>query len=369
MSFTGVLLAFETEIIAWAERDARIISAPSPGAPRLSLEELQARLRSAHPAARPTAIIISALPSSAVVFNVGRDAPYYLDPYSGEMRHPTSPKMRRFMRSTTDWHRWLALAGDNRPLGRAITGAGNLAFLFLALSGIFLWWPRKWRTKGLQRSLWFVRQTSGRARDWNWHNVVGFWFLPVLVVLTASGAVISYLWASDLVYRAAGENPPIQGAAAPPVALLDPPKDNPVALPLGLTAAVELTKARSASWETITVRLPPTTPPTSPTNAIAAIGLTIKFPGTWPRTASTSVSLNPFTGEEIKREEFSNFSPGRKARVWLRFLHTGQALGPIGQLVAGLASAAGCLLVYTGFSLAWRRYREWRVEEKSASPP
>lgn len=373
MSFTGVLLAFESEIVAWAERDVRIITPPSPGAPRLSLEELQERFRPAYPAARPTAIIISALPSTAVVFNVGREAPYYLDPYSGEARQPTSTKMRDFMRSTTDWHRWLALSGDNRPVGRAITGVCNLAFLVLALSGIFLWWPRKWRTKGWHRSLWFLRQASGRARDWNWHNVVGFWFLPVLIVLTASGAVISYQWASDLVYRAAGEIPPLQGAAAPATALFDPPKDDPVRSPLGLSGAVELTKSRYASWETITVRLPnaparpPTTTPTSPANATAPIGLTIKLPGIWPRTASTSVSLNPFTGEEIKREEFSNFSPGRQARVWLRFLHTGQALGPIGQLVAGLASAGGCLLVYTGFSLAWRRYREWRAEEKSAS--
>jgi hypothetical protein len=30
-------------------------------------------------------------------------------------------------------------------------------------------------------------------------------------------------------------------------------------------------------------------------------------------------------------------------------------LGPIGQIVAAIASLGGCVLVYTGFALAWRR--------------
>jgi uncharacterized iron-regulated membrane protein len=40
-------------------------------------------------------------------------------------------------------------------------------------------------------------------------------------------------------------------------------------------------------------------------------------------------------------------------------LHTGEAGGVVGQLVAGLASAGGAVLVYTGAALGWRRYRTW----------
>ena len=44
----------------------------------------------------------------------------------------------------------------------------------------------------------------------------------------------------------------------------------------------------------------------------------------------------------------------------MRFLHTGEALGFFGKLVAALASIGGALLVWTGFALAWRRFIAWR---------
>jgi hypothetical protein len=39
----------------------------------------------------------------------------------------------------------------------------------------------------------------------------------------------------------------------------------------------------------------------------------------------------------------------------MRFAHTGEQYGVVGQTVAGLASLAACFLVYTGIALAWRR--------------
>jgi uncharacterized iron-regulated membrane protein len=52
---------------------------------------------------------------------------------------------------------------------------------------------------------------------------------------------------------------------------------------------------------------------------------------------------------------FQSQSPGRQARSWLRFLHTAEALGPLGQTIAGLASLTSVIMVYTGLALAYRR--------------
>jgi uncharacterized iron-regulated membrane protein len=46
-------------------------------------------------------------------------------------------------------------------------------------------------------------------------------------------------------------------------------------------------------------------------------------------------------------------------RSVLRFAHTGEILGLSGQTIAGLVSAGGALLVYTGISLALRRFFAW----------
>ena len=65
--------------------------------------------------------------------------------------------------------------------------------------------------------------------------------------------------------------------------------------------------------------------------------------------------MDPFTGKVLRREGYGDFNQARRVRFWLRFLHTGEALGWPGQLAAGLVSLGATLLVWTGFALAWRR--------------
>jgi uncharacterized iron-regulated membrane protein len=68
----------------------------------------------------------------------------------------------------------------------------------MAISGIFLWWPRSSR-RGAWKSVAVPSlRLRGRARDFNWHNSMGIWCAPVLAVITLTGAVMSYQWANDL---------------------------------------------------------------------------------------------------------------------------------------------------------------------------
>jgi uncharacterized iron-regulated membrane protein len=62
------------------------------------------------------------------------------------------------------------------------------------------------------------------------------------------------------------------------------------------------------------------------------------------------------TGEVARFEPYAEQLPAQKIRGWLRFLHTGEALGIAGQTVAGLVSAGAAFLVFTGLSLSWRRF-------------
>lgn len=72
------------------------------------------------------------------------------------------------------------------------------------------------------------------------------------------------------------------------------------------------------------------------------------------------VLLNTLTGEVVQQQKFEQLSTYSKLRSYIRFLHTGEALGPFGQTIAGLASLLACLLVYTGAMLSWRRWRNSR---------
>jgi uncharacterized iron-regulated membrane protein len=90
--------------------------------------------------------------------------------------------------------------------------------------------------------------------------------------------------------------------------------------------------------------------------ATQPLTIIVRESGSWPRTATTTLTLNPFTGETLARNGYADLTAARQIRSWTRFLHTGQALGWPGQLVAGLACLGGCFLVYTGFALSWRRF-------------
>ena len=73
----------------------------------------------------------------------------------------------------------------------------------------------------------------------------------------------------------------------------------------------------------------------------------------------TTFTIDRAAGAVVKTERFDDLGPGRRARSWLRFAHTGEYYGLAGQTVAGLVSAGGVVLVYTGIALAWRRWWAW----------
>jgi uncharacterized iron-regulated membrane protein len=358
MSVTGVLLTYEKQIAGWADtRDYRV-APPSPEARRLPVEELLAGLRQTEPAP-PTGVTVRADPTEpvAVAFAGGRTV--FLDPYTGRVLGGGATAVRGFFRTMTDWHRWLGTQGDGRAVGKAITGACNLAFLFLVASGLYLWWPRNWAWKAVRSVTWFRRGLSGKARDFNWHNVIGFWSLVPLFFVVLSAVVISYTWASNLVYRVAGEEPPPpRGAPGPPGGPGRSAESERVEVPLeGLDRLLARAEQQVAGWRSISLQLPAA--------ADAPVTFTIdEGTGGQPHKRA-QLTLARDTGEVVRWEPFSSYTLGRQLRSILRFAHTGEVAGLAGQTVAGIASAGGAVLVWTGLALAWRRFRAWVARRRS----
>jgi len=361
MSFTGVMLAFEKEIITWAERDLRQVAPPSAEAKPLPIEELVAKIREARPDARSAGLTLHADPNIAVLVSQGRTNAFHVNPYTGVVQPQGAKGLRGFMQLMIDWHRYIAQSGDNRAVGKAITGACNLAFLFLGISGLYLWWPRQWTRNSIRAIALFNWKLSGKARDWNWHNVIGLWCAPIIIVLTATAAPISYQWAGKLIHTLTGteapaQRPPGQGRESRDSASRDsgtresgrkelqPLSDKS---PLSLGAFVEAAQKAKPNWQQITVR---------PPNGTQPFTLTIKEKNGWPLFATIQLTLDPLTAAVVKEESYGDMNTGLKVRRWTRFLHTGEALGPVGQAVAGVASLGGVFLVWTGFALAWRRF-------------
>jgi uncharacterized iron-regulated membrane protein len=358
MSVTGVLLTYQRQITAWADMRGYHVER---GTQRLSADALIAKLGETRHDLKPTVLVIRSEPSAPASFTIGPGRQLFVDPYTGAaFGEGNGHRVRNFFRVMVEWHRYLGASGESRPRGRAVTGASNLAFLFIVVSGMFLWWPRSWTWTAVRNVTWFKSGLSGKPRDFNWHNTIGFWSAIPLAIIIVGAAVISYPWATALVYRAYGEAPPppaaaagaARGGAARPVgARIDGP---------GLETMVRTAAVQMPDWKTISVALPA---PGAP-----RVVLTVDSgDGGQPHKRAT-LTADHRTGALVRWEPFSSQSSGRRARTWLRFAHTGEVYGLAGQTIAGLVTAGGAVLVWTGLALALRRFSRWRKRSVEALP-
>jgi uncharacterized iron-regulated membrane protein len=350
LCLTGALLVLERPVLALVTPGST-----SPASPWLPVDDLLARARAARRGAAPTALTLDRERGSAWVA-LGRAGALALDGHTGEPQGTRAPAVRAAFQRVEELHRWLLLSGDGREVGQRVVGAATLLLLLLGLTGPFLWIPRRWTRWTVRRVIWFRSGLSRRARDWNWHHVLGFWCLPVLLVLSASGVVMSYRWANDAVFRLAGSAPPPPGRPPGPAI-----QTGGEAAPLPLQRLAEAAMDRVPSWRELTVRLDP-----PGGRRPGAVQIMIRETNASPRFASIQLWADPFTGRIVREERWADLAAGRKARTWMRFLHTGEALGEGGQLLAGIGSLGGAVLVWTGLALALRRLtRSLRARERS----
>jgi uncharacterized iron-regulated membrane protein len=350
MSITGVLLMYQRQVTAWA--DGAVVKIDESSGTALSLEALMAKVREVEPKT-PTTIAVKNDPAAAVTFTWGREKTLFVDPYSGRVIGEGSKAVRSFFQSMIDWHRWLGMSGENRAIGKAITGACNLGFLFLVISGFYLWWPRS--LKAFRAVVAFDFSLSGKARDWNWHNVAGFWSAIPLFFVVSTATFFSYPWATNLLYRLTGNEVPKDSRPAGGGERREGPRgENSRSESTSDFAEFNphwaIAAAQAPDWQTITLRVP-----AAPNGAL---NYTIDRGNGARPDLRTQITIDLKTGAIQKTENYSSYNSARKIRLWSRWIHTGEAGGFLGQTIAGVASGAGALLVWTGFALAWRRFRK-----------
>lgn len=345
MCVTGVLLAYERQIVARVEKDVRFVDVPAE-ASRLPLETILKRIQEWNPGS-PTTVAWHPNPASTLEIGYGREKTLFVNPYTGAVIGEGALGTRKFFSKVEDWHRWLGASAEKRQSWRAVTGACNLAFFFLVCSGLYLWLPRT--ASGFKAVFWFRGGLTGRSRDFNWHNVIGFWCCVPLFFIVMSSVVMSYPWANNLVYRAAGSAVPPPGPQGGPAGQRT--KGSTLALD-GLNIMSARAEKKVPGWKTISLRLP--------SSSDATATFTIDAGSGGQPAKRGQLTLFASSGDEAKWEPYESYSRGRQWRFWMRFAHTGEVYGLTGQTIAAIASLGGVFLVWTGISLALRRFWVWR---------
>ena len=357
MSVTGIILAYEHQILNWATRSYRS-APPVSDAHRASVDLLLANARAAHPDQAPTNLTLASDPFEPSSVRFGRDAMVYLNPYTGVVLGDGPKQLRSFFLSVVYIHRWLGASDDMRATGRLVTGIANSVFAILVMSGPFLWWPRNWKPAALRYVTFFRSGLSGRARDFNWHNTIGLWCAVPLFLIVLSGVVMSFSWANNLLFRLSGSPVPTRTAAAAP-GNSAPRVENGhrrstapgASSQYNLDDLMAKAELQVANWRTISLRVP------VPSESTAVFTID-QGDGGNPEKRGT-LTLDKATANVVQWEPWSSLNRGRQMRAWVRFGHTGEAAGVLGETIAAIASLGAAFLVWTGLSLALRRLFIW----------
>jgi uncharacterized iron-regulated membrane protein len=368
MSLTGVILTYERQWRA-AVAEGRYLPAEQQGVP-LPLEQLLSKAGELQAGQPYTTLVITNHPGAPVEFRSGRRAGATLNPYSGDPLPVRSESLERFLSAVTGWHRWFNVGGEGRAAARQITGVSNAVFLFLILSGLYLWLPPLVQSATLRARLWFRSDyPSSKSRDFHWHHIFGIWAALPLLAVVYTGMVISYPWAATALYRVFGAELPVAESAAPvaggapgaTATTLLPPRDPAAAVlgspihtvagpqpPLALASLVERAVAHAqGDWQRLQITLP------APADSLVRIEID-RGNGAQAHKRYT-LGLERSSGAVVDVRTSADTPATQRLRGIARYLHTGEVLGFFGQTVAGLVSLAALFMVWTGFALSWRR--------------
>ncbi|HTI88944.1 MAG TPA: PepSY-associated TM helix domain-containing protein [Puia sp.] len=177
VAITGSMLAFEDEGRDYLQHDYYHIA--HPGSARLSLDRMVDSFRVYNPKIKINSIRFKEKADAAVVFFT-KDKYVFVDPYTSRVT-ATVPVKSDFFYVVKLLHTSLML-GD---VGKAIVHINVLLFFMICLSGLVMWWPRKW---SLFRSAVTIKTSASRKRvNYDLHRALGFYALPVLLIISFTG--------------------------------------------------------------------------------------------------------------------------------------------------------------------------------------
>lgn len=112
----------------------------------------------------------------------------FIDPYTGKVQAVENSKTE-FFQLVLQLHMNLLLG---KKIGHTVVSVSTIMFLILTVTGLVLWWPKKWKFKTLKKGLSFDFSVKWKRLNYDLHNVLGFYSLLFALLLGFTGLLFSY---------------------------------------------------------------------------------------------------------------------------------------------------------------------------------
>ncbi len=275
----------------------------------------------------------------------------YLNQYTGEVQQVKNV-YEDFFRIILDGHFYLWLPPQ---IGQPVVASATLIFIVMLISGIVLWWPKN--KKGARQRFTIKWNSRWRRKNYDLHNVLGFYISFIALILALTGLVWGFEWVRNTLYFSTGGKKSL--------VYQEPLSDTTARAYNGEVPPVDFLwlkmKAKYPSAESIEMHFPE--------NKEAPIHIAIN------PNASTYWQIDYLYFDQYSLKEvpvnhiWDRFKDANTADKLMRMnydIHTGAIMGLPGKILAFLASLLVASLPVSGF-LIW--YGRRKKQKKGKANP
>ena len=284
---------------------------------------------------------------------------YYVNPYSGEIVGSGDYSLENFFSIVLNIHRSLLI----NEVGKQIVGASILIFVGMLISGLILWWPKKW--KQLKQGLKIKWNAKFTRINFDLHNVYGFYFFVPLLFIAITGLYVSYPWVKSGLIVAMGGSPILTANTSAKtndglsnefsnilqemIEKEDEKSTMKTVKPISIDSILKLSNKKLNYQAITTIKMPDEKDPRFTIKKINREN--------WLKALLPDIISFNKKGE-LKKVELFKDKPLNKQFVEISLpLHTGEIMGWPSLIFYFITTLIGCSLPITGFIIWWKKIK------------
>jgi len=339
VAVTGCIFVFHDEIKD-ITRDYRKVTPQA--STFVAPSKLQNKTKTLFPEAQPGMVVYQGNDRSAFVYSIIGEVPHhiYFNPYSGKFLQKENLEDDFFL-IVEDLHMHLWLP---EKIGKQVVGISTIIFVFMLISVIVLWWPKK--RKNLNKKLKVKWKAKWRRVNYDWHSISGLYISLLALFIAIMGLSFSYEWMNHGLYDLANlwqEKPEDQLNIQ-----LENTEYSTNAMDIALAETLKQKPGDEMFfvWE----------------QGGGAPITTGSYPEAMDYDHQSNFYFHPETGKLLKEHDYTNKSAGMKLQEMTYGLHTGQYFDIIGKIIAFFVSLFVAALPVSGFMIWWgRKYKKQKT--------
>ncbi len=279
-----------------------------------------------------------------------RGKTYYVNQYTNTVLGNSDGPSSEFMMTMFKMHRWLLF---DTAIGRPIVGISTIIFVILSFSGLIIWLPKKFKGRKSFKAGLNVKFSSNWKRiNHDLHNVLGFYSLIFLLIISLTGLNWSFEWYKDGMSTIL--NAEVFGGRNEKKPTAEVPKEG---IQLSVDEIAKAAKKVFVYNGTTTISIPK--------KAEDPFEVTKKNSLNLNKASNDRTFINAYNASVIKTDYFADKSFGEKIAAQIKPLHTGEIYGLYSKIIYFIVCLIATSLPVTGLIIWINKLNKKSKKRKS----